>query len=495
MKRFLMLAFILLVGLANAQNPIVLADQSLDKATPQIPPSVTHRLFPADTVKQLIQQLTKELSLNHPGFYRYTTKEEFTQYIDSLTATIQDSLSEFAVYGKLKPLMAKIHCLHTGIALSNEDNAFLNQQANLLPFQLYFVDTKAFVVKNYSDDQSILSGDEVLSINGRSIAKIKEELFSFIPSDCYNLTLKYRALFYQFPTWYRLIDPTETFTLVTKQKGILKSCQLKGTTFDSLARDGFLREPSPAKQLAFTIEGNVGILTIHSFAQTAIKRGKQDFKAFIDQAFKAIKQGKIQNLIVDLRNNTGGTDPNAAYFTRYFFNQPFRYWDRIEVTERFSKQIKGLVLKTFYKKPIQQDGVWIWPGARHTKAFDFYQQQRPAKNAYRGKAYILINGFCMSSCGDVAAVLSSNKKAVFIGEETGGGYQGNTSGMLVTAKVAPFSFKISLPLQKYVNHVHPVEPIGRGTMPDYPIGESVNDLQGGLDRPLLFTLDLIKKGL
>jgi hypothetical protein len=36
----------------------------------------------------------------------------------------------------------------------------------------------------------------------------------------------------------------------------------------------------------------------------------------------------------------------------------------------------------------------------------------------------------MSLCADVAAILSFNKKAICIGQQTGGGYQGNNSGLM-----------------------------------------------------------------
>lgn len=67
----------------------------------------------------------------------------------------------------------------------------------------------------------------------------------------------------------------------------------------------------------------------------------------------------------------------------------------------------------------------------------------------------------MSSCADVAAILSYNKKAIFIGQETGGGYQGNNSGMIPDSKMQPFNFTLSVPLQKYFNYVDTSKNIGR----------------------------------
>ncbi len=452
----------------------------------------SYEKFSPDTVKRTIDEMTKELSLKHPGFYRYTSKNDFNKYIDSIKNTIEDSLTEMESYLKLKTIITKIHCLHSGISLPEEYKDYLNQQPNLFPFQVYFSDNKAYIVKNYSATTSILAGDEVVSINGQSIEKITAHLLSLIPSDGYNLTMKYRTLYLQFPTWYRSIDLTENFTTVIKQNNIEKSYQIKGAKFNDIVQNGFLREPLRTKQLEFKIENSIGFLTIHSFAQTDIKKAKQDFKEFIDQAFTEIKTNKIQNLVVDLRDNTGGSDSYAAYFTSYFFNKPFRYWDRIEVTDAIAKEIKGIALTLYYRKPIQKDSVWLWQKAKHVHDFDFYEEQKPAQNNFSGKTYVLINGFCMSSCADVAAILSYNKKAIFIGQETGGGYQGNTSGMIPYSKVQPFDFTLTVPLQKYFNSVDTSKNIGRGTMPDYVVNMTITEVLKGDDKELQTTIDLIK---
>ena len=449
--------------------------------------------FSADTVIYVIDDITRELSIKHPGFYRYNSKAAFGGYIDSVKHTIKDSLTVLESFRKLKPIISKIGCLHTDLGLGKENSDSLNQQPSLLPFQLYFIDNRAYVKKNHSNNKSIAAGDEILSINGKKIEIILKQILPAIPSDGYNLTMKYRALYYQFPAWYRsMIENTSDFTVVTKHANKEVTNQLKGATFNEIAESGFLKEPVRAKQLEFEIKNDIGLLTIHSFAKSDIKRSDQKFKKFIGQTFKEIKARNIRNLVVDLRDNTGGSDSYAAHFTSYFFDKPFRYWDRIEVTDAISKQIKGAV-KLFYKKPIHKDSAWIWRKGNFTKEFDFYTNQKPAKNNYNGKTYVLTNGFCMSSCADVAAILAHNKKATFIGEETGGGYQGNNSGMIPTTKLTPLNFSLSVPLQAYFNHVDSSKNIGRGTIPDYRITDSIDDLIKDHDKSLDFALELIKK--
>jgi len=50
--------------------------------------------FSADTVRDKIDKITKELSLKHPGFYRYNSRDDFNKYIDSIKSEVKDSLTE-----------------------------------------------------------------------------------------------------------------------------------------------------------------------------------------------------------------------------------------------------------------------------------------------------------------------------------------------------------------------------------------------------------------
>ncbi|MEJ0082534.1 MAG: S41 family peptidase [Puia sp.] len=370
----------------------------------------------------------------------------------------------------------------------------MNEKPNLFPCKLFFADHKAYLVKNYSTVKDMSPGNEIVSINGQGMDKIIDQLFALIPSDGYNVTMKYRALNLQFPLWYRTIDLTEDFSIIVTQNNMENKYQLKGQKYKDMSQDGFLTEPVWTKQLEFKIEKDFAVLTIHSFAKTIIKKTDQNFKNFIDEAFLELSSKNIKNLIVDLRDNTGGSDPFAVYFTSYFFDRPFRFWDRIEVTEAIAKEIKGPAIRLFYYKPVQKDSSWLWQKGKHVDDFDFYEVQQPAKNNFKGKTYILINGFCMSSCADVSAILSYNKKALFIGQETGGCYQGNNSGMIPETKLEPFGFTLTVPLQKFYNYVDTSKNVGRGTMPDYPINTTVEDNLKRDDMEMAFAMALIRKG-
>lgn len=449
--------------------------------------------LPPDTVKGIISDLSLQLSLKHPGYYRYHSKAYFDRYVDSLKTTVTDSLTELETYRKLKPFIGQIGCLHTELQLSPETKAAMAKRPVLFPLQLYFKGQKAYVTRNLSADKAIVPGSEVLSINGRSIPQILAALLPAISSDGYNQTLKYRSLYNFFPFLYsRMIEITEDYTLKISHQNRISTHRLKGATTGEIARPGFIMPPEHAKPLEFKTDQATAVLSIHTFADSDIKESEQDFKLFIVNAFADMQLHRTHHLIIDLRNNTGGSDGNAAFLAGYFFDKPFRYWNRIEVTEAIAGEITGDA-EQYYNKPVQQGDRWLWQKAKVVPDFDFYEEQPPAATPFQGKVYVLTNGFTMSSAADLAAVLNYNKKAKFIGEETGGGFQGNNSGMMPESEVRPSRLVVTIPLQKYYTAVDSTLHTGKGTIPDYPVTYSPQELINGKDKEMALAENLIRK--
>jgi hypothetical protein len=448
------------------------------------------RKFHPDSLKQWTKDVMDELRKKQPGFYRYTSKQRFDFLIDSTCNTIHDSLTELEFYRKLKPLIAQIGCLHTGVTLSAEYQEYLAKTSTLFPFEIFIdTDKKVFVTKNHSGEPAPVKG-ELLSINGSPIGDIVKKLLAAIPSDGYNETEKILLLNHRFTFWYQtMIEATDRFNVAIRTSDGVTNYQLKGVSkelFPSLES----LESNYEKTLEFEIHDKIGILKVHSFAKTDIKSRGQNFKKFMKRSFKQLKEEDVKDLIIDLRYNTGGSDPNAVLLSSYLFDAPYRYWDRIEVTEDLAREVKGLA-KIIYGKPVRKDSTYIWKKSKFTREFDFYEMQYPSKNNFKGNVYLLTNGLCMSSCGDFTAIVSHNRKATVIGQETGGGYQGNTSGIMPTTKI-PTGLVITVPLQKYTNSVDLDRNFGHGTIPDHVAAPGLNDWIEKKDVEMEYAMKLIK---
>lgn len=453
-----------------------------------------NRKYSSDSLKRWTTSILDGISEKHPGFYRYTNKEKFDFLIETTKQSIRDSLTELQYYRLIKPLFAQIGCLHTGISLSKEYQDYLNKTNTLIPIEV-FIDLKnnnrVLISKNYSTNQKIPIGGELISINQVPISIILQKLLNSIPSDGYNQTEKILLLNHRFSFWYQsIIDAPTVFNVGIKTNNTDNIYELQSVSKDIFPSMADL-EKNYKKPLEFEIIDGIGLLKIHTFSKTSIKEGEQNFHNFIKNVFEILKKQNVENLVVDLRYNTGGTDGNAALLASYFFDKSFRYWDKIEVTEAVAKEIKG-INKLFYKKPKEVNGTYYWRKTWLTKEFDYYETQQPARNNFKGKTYIITNGLCLSSCSDFVAILSHNNKAIIVGQETGGGYQGNTSGMMPEATI-PTGLIVTVPLQKYTNSVDLTKNFGHGTKPDYEIAPTFDNWVSKKDIELEFILKMIKK--
>ena len=59
-------------------------------------------------------------------------------------------------------------------------------------------------------------------------------------------------------------------------------------------------------------------------------------------------------------------------------------------------------------------------GEKYLYSTRFSKQKPPKPNNFKGKVYVLINGGSFSASSIISSNLKSTKRAIFVGEETGG---------------------------------------------------------------------------
>jgi C-terminal processing protease CtpA/Prc len=214
------------------------------------------------------------------------------------------------------------------------------------------------------------------------------------------------------------------------------------------------------------------VLTIENFY---VDKKEQKFYPFIDSVFADLKKKQVDNLVIDVRNNEGGEENWGGYLYSYLTDTPFRYYDKITMTqkEKFSfKQYAWLpkffgLMHLFMKEKNGQ--------VYFTKQ-KYLHTQEPAKNAYKGNVYVLINGMSFSTTTEFASMLHNNKKATFIGEETGGAYYGNNSGVFAIVTLPNTKLTVGIPLMAYYSNVSGYPYKDRGILPDHTVKNSVEDV-------------------
>jgi hypothetical protein len=172
-----------------------------------------------------------------------------------------------------------------------------------------------------------------------------------------------------------------------------------------------------------------------------------------------------------LRNNGGGRDQYGALLVSYLSDKPFRYFDHINIkTISPSAAFKAHSDWSVEFEAKLQDGTVISPSGGYLvtpKLHPCLSEQMPGKYPFLGKVFVLINGGTFSTAADFCAVAHHLKRAMFIGEETGGGYYGNNSGPDPRVTLPNSKLRVRVPMYEYWNAVSDYAGNRRGTIPDY----------------------------
>jgi C-terminal processing protease CtpA/Prc len=231
------------------------------------------------------------------------------------------------------------------------------------------------------------------------------------------------------------------------------------------------------------LDNSIAVMTIQSFGDPRDTRGLA-YKEFLEDCFTTLKSKKIQSLIIDVRGNGGGRDDYGSLLFAYLTTKPYRYYDYLERKEPVYSFLKYTDQEESYKEEVRsklsrrRDGKWVRVDSSHP----CLPEQQPQANHFDGKVIVLIDGGSFSATAEFASCTSFHKRATFMGEETGGAFEGNTSGGDLNLTLPTTKLKVRIPLNKYVCAVtvRP-EQVGRGIVPDKAVKQTIQGILGGRD--------------
>lgn len=230
-------------------------------------------------------------------------------------------------------------------------------------------------------------------------------------------------------------------------------------------------------------------MRITTFDRSAIDKAGLNFQDFLRKSFTRIRREKVNKLIIDLRNNGGGTDLYGALLYSYLAERPFAYYSQLtaatnqlpydefnRATSSYNDLKPGMLSKI-------RDGFRL-----DSEAHRNLLVQQPADYPYHGKIIFLINGLTFSTAAEFCAVSRLYKRGIFFGEETGGASAGNTSGVEQEITLPNSQITCSFGLIQYQMAGTDAN-FGRGVIPDHIVLPEVQDLFASRDRALNLALE------
>jgi len=439
--------------------------------------SQTIKTYSERAVKEDLEFLKNSVEEYNPSLGYFHDKQEFLSTYDSLHQSITGTSDEFDVLAKIQLLAAATKEGHTDVGSKSQDttvtlfNGFGDNSYKFLPVSVFSYKDKYFIDGNFSPNDSVKIGDQLIAINEKPIEYLVNYLEQFMIVDGNINSAKHTKTIDLFQAYYYWFYDRPASYQVKVKRGNKKF----EFTIPALARDSMIScrnkrygvpesgpEPSINDVYEFSVENDsVAILTLKSFNYQLMKKYKIKPKKLYKEIFNELKERDIEYMVLDLRNNSGGRKEYATEILPYIMKKDIN---------------KEMLVTT------------SWKGKEKiTKA------PKRDKNAFDGELYVFTNAYSFSNGSVIPMYAKHYGEAIIIGQETATRYEGFAAGSQQWVVLPNSKITIKIPRYFYsYNFTSPPAYPNRGVVPDYKIVYKQEDVRNKKDLELEKFYSLIK---
>ncbi|AQG79158.1 hypothetical protein AWR27_07375 [Spirosoma montaniterrae] len=453
------------------------------------------------------------LEEGHGGLYYFIDKATFARQCDSIGKTFREGITVDGYYLKLRYLLTLLRYGHSRINLpgEGEPNYWLNnlkKDRRYLPLQLMVIDQKLYVLGDCSEEQRVSRGAEILSINGKPARQLLDSMARYIPADGINQTFKTYFLYkyYYLHFLYNMLYPNEmefSLRLAGQPKPVRVKAQLPSAmekAHKMLTGKSLSHFENPTQYKA-VVAPQTAYLKVGSFYKGFIENFGVRFETFVDSAFRDMNSRSTQHLIIDLRDNEGGSDGYSEKLLAHITPSPILPGQMVVPSKTFPFQQYAINLSDDIKGYIADPAEFL----RDDKTLFIKQKYLdmmgatilPTKDRFTGQIVVLINeGVFSAGAGFVEKLYkyrqTTGQKITFVGEELGSDiYAGILcAGQSYIIKLPNSAITVDMPFLCWGEFTKKY-PAKR--LPDYRVLPTITGLLQGHDEVLQFVLDRISK--
>lgn len=473
-------------GVVAALLPARLSAQA--KSLPPLSADSTELLrsapLPAAAVQADLARLDSAFRALHPALFRYHTETSWTAALDSVHRWAAVPRPRSEVFVALSRLVASLRCGHTYLSFWNQPRAvhrWLTDGTDKLPFEYDLMAGDVWVVTRSAtflsgDTSAILPGDTIVAVNGVSTPSLVAELLPLIRADGDNDGKRRALLDFRHRKEYEAIDvflpllhaPVQGRYRVTRRRGGQTVDVTVAAVPSTVRREQALPVPAvrPLHELT-RLTGQAALLRVDAFDY-----GRESGKwvPFVKETFAALARDGVQTLVVDLRENEGGSDEGAEFLLRHLLRTPvtlpsLRQYVAYDTVPAALRPWLSTWDRDFYDRRGR-----VTPrgdGTFDLKEASAWPTRIPvAPNAFRGDVVVLTSYVNSSASHIMLRLLARQPGVTLVGDPTGGSLRAHTGGNLFFATLPGTGFEVDLPLIAY--QWDPANPSG-GIVPDVAV--------------------------
>jgi len=387
-------------------------------------------LYGGDVLIADLKELKKVLFESHPNPGGYNDSTQLSLAFLNGEEQVKDGLTlrEFIVV--VQKILNVQEDSHTTLDMSAVREMAMKMKEKVMPLQLGFNGDVLWVKRDLT--ATLPKGTIIYSINSieaDSLLKNAKE-FSFTEGKAQESRVQVQTAMITSALMLRKqlrdtnmvycrlpeskADTTIEYISIDKKKvtELLKQSKKKSTS--EKFNEVFYVDYYPEEKLA--------VLTISTFVPVYFQRSEK----FLRKTFSQLNKAGFEYLVIDVRDNTGGSSSRVEHLCSYLFEDGHNAPDNIivrqsELARNRSQKSLGTLKKWIFKLSSDENAKAFLAAHKLPEgAVDtiYFREPIVQRNdlVFKGKCYVLINGLTASAGVDFASAMRRRDRAVIIGQ-------------------------------------------------------------------------------
>ncbi|MEM9456588.1 MAG: S41 family peptidase [Myxococcota bacterium] len=458
---------------------------------------------PADKLERDFEVLRQGLEQFHTGLYRYTSKESYDREFDRARRLIDGPMNEREFFRVVAPVVTFAREGHSGTRPSEGYDHYIRTQAPLLPVAVWIRSGTVYCTELGSPQAPDARGASIVAINQEAIADIVTKLRRYIPTDGFIESARDHDLGGLTFAWLYHLEygPVERFELTVATDDGEQTHWLDAVPLPQVEQhiEELRISRGHAHEQDFeyrVLSDDTAYLGVQTFSTISVPQ-RMRYRRFLRRSFRDIAAREIETLIIDVSRNGGGNEGNENLLFSYLANN-YRKYRAVRAKTNLAVLDNGLddpiELRAFglFERLLfneqQPDGSYE---RRADRGHGLTAYRNEPRIKYRGELYVLIGPKTYSGGSEFANMIRARNRGVFVGEETGGGYYGNTSGYMRELTLPHSGLRVIIPALLFDMNVEGPT-FGRGVMPDHRVVPTIDQVLEGSNPALDYVLADLK---
>ena len=358
------------------------------------------KLSPAQQISDF-DDLCSKLESVHPDLYLYQSKKEYENNKMKIKASMTDSIKISNFYFKIAPFIANIKDGHSMMLppITSDFVSYVKKDGKTMPLRIKAVENVFVVDYPIVMNSGFNEGDTIFSINGVDSKDILKKAYDLWGSEKDNGIKEAAVNTYLSLLFWHMYRWDDSYVFMVKHGNTIEKKHLEGVP-QSMAmkvrRERLSKNKPESFSCKFSSDYTQATLIIRNVYN------EKALKEFCDSVFKEINYRKIPEIIIDMRNNTGGSSQCVERLISYFPHPEYVLYSK--------SQIKVSTYSKAYNKErhpeIYSQICNIPDGELFVVKESLIEDNRKEANLYRGKIIVLVNNKTYSGASSFAHVMN-----------------------------------------------------------------------------------------